>query len=119
MIWNENETSFSDALVCLAQWDQRLLSAYDGHFLPALLQTNAGRARLDAVPNTACPGSRATSLVGVSNRIITFPSGRITMTGDALHQLGKQAASLRYDPTAARSVRSIEPEQEATPGAAR
>ena len=119
MIWNENETSFSDALVCLAQWDQRLLSAYDGHFLPALLQTNAGRARLDAVPNTACPGSRATSLVGVSNRIITFPNGRITMTGDALHQLGKQAASLRYDPTAARSVRSIEPEQEATPGPAR
>jgi len=119
MIWNENETSFSDAPVCLAQWDQRLLSAYGGHFLPALLQTRAGRARLDAVANPACPGSRATALVGVANRIITFPSGRPAMTGDALHQLGKQPAALRYDPTATRATASIEPEPVTAPGPVR
>ena len=96
-IWNQNETSFAGTTRCITLWEQSLLPVYGNLFLRANLQTNAGRARLDGVGSTQCPGSEDTPLLGVENRILVFSNGKYELTGETLQITGTEFAQLRYD----------------------
>jgi len=96
-IWNANETSFSGVTRCLECWDQSLLSAYGSHFLRSNLQTDNGRARLDGVGSTQCPDSVYVPLLGVANKILTFSTGPVELSGEPLHMSGYEPAQLLYD----------------------
>ena len=96
-IWNQNETSLAGTTRCITLWEQSLLPVYGNLFLRANLQTNAGRARLDGVGSTQCPGSEDTPLLGVENRILVFSNGKYELTGETLQITGTEFAQLRYD----------------------
>lgn len=76
-IWNSNEIRFSGTHRCVSCWDQTLLSLYGeianpqsadnpNHFLLDILQTDKGKARIDAEGSDVCQGSSNVPLLGLS-----------------------------------------------------
>ncbi len=74
-IWNQNESRFSGTGRCVACWDQTPLSLYEApnHFLIQNLQTDRGKARIDAVAADACGDSSDAVLVGLATQDVRCP----------------------------------------------
>lgn len=74
-IWNQNESRFSGTSRCVTCWDQTLLSLYEApnHFLIQNLQTDRGKARIDAVASNACGDSSDVVLVGLATQNVRCP----------------------------------------------
>jgi len=99
-VWNMNEVRFSETTRCVTLWDQCLLRDYGipNHFLRANLHTDRGKARIEGVGSTACPGSVNAPLCGVSVKRLQFPSG----TEHAANPVGGQGfapGGVLYDVT--------------------
>ena len=104
-VWNQNEFRFASSHRMITCWDQSLLSGYadPNYFVRQQLQTDVGVARIDGLANTDCEHfAIPAALVGVSNRLITFPApegecaaaaSARTLPGD-----GCEEASILYQP---------------------
>jgi len=82
-IWNQNEVRFSGTERCVTCWDMAGLASYTtfgipNHFLLANLQTGRGRAKIDGLASTVCPGigqgSQDAAILGMSQRVLRFPA---------------------------------------------
>lgn len=109
-IWNSNEVRFSGTHKCVNCWDQTLFSLYGvvggpgapenpNHLLMNALQTDKGKARIDGVGSTECPGSIAVPLLGLSIKELKLNgSPTATMrTASPLPGSGTQAGGIQYD----------------------
>ncbi|MCO6436253.1 MAG: hypothetical protein J5J06_04105, partial [Phycisphaerae bacterium] len=114
-IWNMNEVKFSGTHRCICDWDQELISLYDApnHMLRQYLQTNKGKARIDAIaspivcdPFLEDAVSVDSPLLGVAAKQLTFhrPSPGVDAdgivkrdsAGMSLVGLGQQAGKITY-----------------------
>jgi len=101
-IWNMNEWKFSGTHRCVTCWDQEWLDEYDApnHFLRDNLQTNKGKARIDGIASSVCPGSQETPLIGVAMKEIRFAKAPVfAKAGMNLVGMGTQEATIYADVT--------------------
>jgi len=102
-VWNENEQKFSGANQCVTCWNQTLLSDYGfpNHFTVATLQTEFGKARMDGVAGSQCPGSVNAAILGVANRQLEIMrnTSKYASTIAPLIGMGEQSAVIQYTPT--------------------
>jgi hypothetical protein len=111
-IWNMNEVKFSGTDRCITCWDQTLLGSYavPNHFLIQNLQTSKGKARIDGLASQLCNVdvdgdgvddivSEASSLLGVSAKLLTFDGGAAgrAASGTTLIGMGFETAEIQYD----------------------
>lgn len=97
-IWNENEVSFSGMEFCLTKWSGKLLSSLGGHFLLPNLQTDHGRAEITGLQSVVCKDSTAQSLLGISQKVLAFPTHPVK-TAANLVGIGTKPASILFDTT--------------------
>ena len=73
-VWNQNEVKFTNMTRCITCWDQALVSTYDApnHFWRTNLQSDKGKARIDGLQSSVCPGSVANPLLGVAAKVLEF-----------------------------------------------
>ncbi|MCG3127762.1 MAG: hypothetical protein CHACPFDD_02634 [Phycisphaerae bacterium] len=99
-VWNQNEVKFTGMRNCILSWDERLVSTISSpnYFLRTLLQTNAGKARIDGIKGSACgndPNQNfAAPLIGVAFRIIDFTNGGIDRSGAHLVGEGEEVGCI-------------------------
>ncbi len=99
-LWNGNEVKLSGTIRCITCWDQTLISRYDApnHFLRANLQTDNGKARIDGMASTNCPGSVASPLLGVAAKMLACQSAAKTaMAGTNLVGMGTEDGLILAD----------------------
>ncbi len=104
-VWNQNEYRFASSRRMITCWDQGLLSTYTdpNYFVKQQLQTDVGVARIDGLANTQCDQfAIPAALVGVSNRLITFPAPEeecsVAASARTLPGDGCEEASILYEP---------------------
>jgi hypothetical protein len=118
-IWNENEVRFSGTERCICVWDQTLLSEYTSggvanHFQLATLQTPKGKARINGVASTVCPGDTINApLIGIAAKRVHFNSGDIEWAGSSLIGSGEEPGCIEYTPVGGVPDESVLPDQQA------
>jgi hypothetical protein len=105
-IWNSNEVGFSGMEFCFTKWIEAPLSTLGGHFLVDNLQTEKGRARLDAMESIVCDplDSEDVVILGVAAKLLGFlccdrDTMDIAQSGTTLVGAGVEATSILYDVT--------------------
>jgi len=107
-IWNEMEARFSGSVKCLTCWDQTLLGFYDepNHFLPGVLQTDKGKARIDGIDSpVVCDRDGVVTvpspLLGVAIKETRFAGSPLVEMRSAMHMVGagEESALILYDIT--------------------
>jgi hypothetical protein len=105
-VWNQNEVRVSGSDRCITCWDQTLLSNYGdqtvNHFLPDVLHTDVGKARIEGLASTQCPFSVDAAILGVASKLMTFqcapPLGNgFAEAGRSLVGQGSQSATILWD----------------------
>ncbi len=99
-IWNENEVKFSGTERCITCWDQTWLGDYSApnHFLVENLHTDKGKARIDGLASTVCPGSTAESMLGLSMTQLRFcAAGQSDTSVCKRAQAGRNLVGMGYD----------------------
>jgi hypothetical protein len=135
-VWNENEAKLTGMDLCITCWDQRMFARYGipNHLLRVNLQTDQGKAQIDALPSQLCnvdydPAdgkplggdprdrvSRATPLIGVEAKRLALLGGpTFDEAGTSLVGMGRQNAVIRYDVTAPPPELLTVPQENAEP----
>lgn len=99
-IWNMNEVKLSGVVRPLECWESERLGSYGfpNHFLLQNLQTDRGKAQLDALGSTQCASiSLPAPLLGVVSKRIRFSPKTSEEAGVELAGYGCEEGALLYD----------------------
>jgi hypothetical protein len=109
-LWNMNEVKLSGIVRPLTCWESERLGSYGfpNHFLVQNLQTDRGKAQLDALGSTQCATvSLPAPLLGVVSKRIRFSPKTSEEAGVELAGFGCEEGALLYD------VSGVGPEERA------